>query len=278
MTHRPLILITGATDGIGRETALQLARRGADVVVHGRDPARVAAVVAAVAQVAGRPAPEPVLADLASFADIRRAAASFLARGITLDVLLHNAGVFAKARQLTPDGHELTFAVNHLAPFLLTSLLLPSLQQARAGRVVVVSSIAHTRGVVDFDDLDAARGFDGYTAYASSKLMNVLFANELAQRMAASTATRRIFANSLHPGVVATKLLKTGFGMSRGQDDHAEGAATSVHLALSPDVEGISGRYFVRCAEATPAPRARDVEDARRLWEVSARLTGVEAT
>jgi NAD(P)-dependent dehydrogenase (short-subunit alcohol dehydrogenase family) len=254
------VIVTGATDGIGRQTAIELARRGADVVVHGRDPARVRAVTKEL----GERAAPPLIADLAELAQARKLADELLARGVPLFAIVHNAGVYMRKRSETADGREMTMAVNHDAPVLLTHLLLDALRAGDEGRVVCVSSIAHSRGDIDVDDIDMRTGWDPYGAYAASKLANVLFAVELARRLAGSSVT----ANALHPGVVSTKLLKTGFGM-QGPDSLAEGAATSVFLALSDDVRGVSGKYFVRSRPATPSAAARDDDLCRRFYEAS---------
>ena len=271
--NRLTIVVTGATDGIGRSTARALARHGADVVVHGRSAAKVEAVVAELRDLTGRAPPAPLIADLASLEDIRAAGRAFVSRGRPLDVLVNNAGVFMTQRQLSPDGHELSFAVNHLAPFLLTHLLMEALVAAPRGRVVHVSSMAHARGRIDFDDLDFVRGFSGLRAYATTKLMNVLFSNELARRLRASARSAQVTSNALHPGVVTTKLLREGFGMN-GHDSLDEGAATSVHLAVSPDVDGVTGAYFARNSPTRPASVVNDV-DALRLYELSTTLTSV---
>ena len=178
-----------------------------------------------------------------------------------VDVLINNAGVYMKTRTLTPDGREMTMAVNHDAPFLLTHLLLEKLS-----RVVNVSSIAHARGRVDVNDIDFARGFDGYAAYASSKLANVLFSVELAKR------APNVLVNALHPGVVSTKLLRAGFNMG-GPDSHEDGAATSVFLATA--ALNVSGRYFVRSREATPNADANNAERCAAFYEASCQRVGV---
>jgi NAD(P)-dependent dehydrogenase (short-subunit alcohol dehydrogenase family) len=270
MTTAPLILVTGATDGIGRETARELARRGARVLVHGRDPARAEAVVAELRTLVSA-TPDPVVADLASFAAIRAMAARLNAEGHQLSVLLHNAGVFMKKRERSVDGFEMTLAVNHLAPFLLTHLVLESAVGDHLQRIVNVSSMAHTRGHVDLEDLQMLREtFDGYSAYASSKLANVLFTVELARRV----AHRKIAVNALHPGVTSTKLLTEGFEM-QGRDSLADSAATSVKLALEPEFAEATGGYYMhgRLTEAHPA--AKDHELTRHFYEKSAELTGV---
>jgi NAD(P)-dependent dehydrogenase (short-subunit alcohol dehydrogenase family) len=225
----PTVLVTGATDGIGRATALALAARGATVLVHGRDPARAAAVAREANAVPGAPGDaESVVGDLASLAAVRALAAAVRARGAPLDVLVNNAGVaFRDAeRRLSADGFELTFAVNHLAHFLLTRELLDLLAEAAArrggARVVTVSSELHARGRIDFDDLQGERRYGGTAAYAHSKLANVLFARALARR----TAARGVTSNALHPGVIKTKLLREGFG-SQGGAAVERGAATS---------------------------------------------------
>ena len=184
----------------------------------------------------------------------------------SLDVLINNAGVFEKRRHLTEDGFEKTMAVNHFAPFLLTRRLLATMKAAPAGRVVVVSSIAHQSGQLSLDDLTFSGGYDGYTAYAASKLANILFSRALAERLEGS----RITANALHPGVIGTKLLRAGFSI--GGAPVEQGARTSVYLATSAEVEGVSGRYFVDCREAKPSRDARDRSLAESLWSESERL------
>jgi NAD(P)-dependent dehydrogenase (short-subunit alcohol dehydrogenase family) len=266
-----VILVTGATDGIGLETARALARQGHRVVLHGRTAAKAEAAAALLRQEQPGADLATAAADLARPGEVRALAASLRAGHARLDVLLHNAGVYLTTRQVTPEGLEATLAVNHLAPFLLTHLLLDRVVAAR-GRVVVVASGVHGNASLDLDDLQLTRAYDGYGAYARSKLCNVLFATELAERLAGSGAT----ANSLHPGVVGTKLLRAGFAMD-GPDSLAQGAATSVYLATSPEVEGVSGRYFVRQKAVTPSRLARDARLRARLWEESERLVGIAA-
>ncbi|MEZ4297794.1 MAG: SDR family oxidoreductase [Polyangiaceae bacterium] len=263
------LLVTGATDGIGRQTALSLARRGARVLVHGRTRAKAESTRDDLRTDSRSPHVEAVWGDLSSFAEVRALAAQVSELAPRLDVLLNNAGVFMNERRLSPDGFELTFAVNHLAPFLLTHLLLPSLRESPSPRVVNVSSVAHTRGAIDFDDLDLARRFDGYRAYAASKLMNVLFSFDLARRLRSPL----VAVNALHPGVITTKLLREGFGSTGASLE--SGAATSLRLATDPALAAVTGKYFSDQREATPAKMASDRALQERLYTVSARLTSV---
>jgi len=266
---RKVILVTGATDGIGRETARALASLGHRVILHGRTAARAEAAAAALRRDLPTAELSTVAGDLSSLAEVRGMVAALREAHPRLDVLLHNAGVFAATRQVTADGLELTLAVNHLAPFLLTHLLLDRVREAR-GRVVVVASGVHGNASLDLEDLQGERAYDGYGAYARSKLCNVLFAAELASRLHGSGAT----ANALHPGVVGTKLLRAGFAME-GPDSLAQGAATSVYLAASPEVEGVTGRYFVRQKPVPPSRLARKADLRAALWEASERLAGI---
>lgn len=268
MTDGRIVLVTGATAGIGLQTALELARKGVQLIVHGRSQETVDRARRTLEE-AGAGA-EGVAFELSSLASIRRGAEELARRFPRLDVLVNNAGVFMNERVLTEDGLETTFQVNHLAPFLLTNLLLKGPLTGPGARIVNVSSIAHSRGRIRFEDPQLARGFQGYAAYAQSKLANLLFTFELAGRLPPAQLT----ANCLHPGVVSTKLLVQGFGMS-GSDTVEEAAETSVFLATSPEVEGVTGRYFARKREVSPAPQALDVAARKQLWELSERLCGL---
>ncbi|AIZ45594.1 short-chain dehydrogenase [Deinococcus radiopugnans] len=260
------VLVTGATGGIGLETARELARRGAAVTVLGRNPGKTARVAAEIG------AAGTLLADLAEMGQVRQVAAEFRDRVGSLDVLVNNAGAFYTTRQESREGVELTWALNHLAPFLLTRELLPLLRAGNAPRVVTVSSGAHVMGRIRFDDPEFRRGFGGWAAYGQSKLANILFTRELARRES------WLQANTLHPGFVST-----GFGQdsalfgqfSRLGITPEQGAQTSIHLAADPIL--VSGRYFVESREALPAPQALDDGAALRLWHLSDDYVGEEA-
>lgn len=261
-------LVTGATDGIGKQTALELAERGAHVIVHGRSRDKAERVVDELRAATGAgQRVEACVADFSRLAEVR-ALGEEIALRPRLDILVNNAGVFVHERVLTVDGFETTFAVNHLAPFLLTLLLVPLLRRSAPARVVVVSSMAHARGRIDVNDLDGAQRFEGYRAYATSKLANVLFSNELARRLAGTGVT----SNALHPGVITTKLLMQGFGSTGASLE--SGAATSLRVALDPALEATTGRYFSDEREVAPSVAARDEAVARALWDVSLARTG----
>jgi NAD(P)-dependent dehydrogenase (short-subunit alcohol dehydrogenase family) len=272
-------LVTGATSGIGAVAVRELARLGATVVLVGRDPQKAAAAVAQIRAQTGNPNVEALLADLSSQRQVRELASQFLQRHQRLDVLVNNAGGIWMRRQDTVDGLEMTFAVNHLAYFLLTHLLLDALRSSPSARVVNVASRAHQRAALDFDDLMGRQRYNGWRAYCRSKLANLLFTYELARRLEGTSVT----VNALHPGWVAT-----GFGGNNGWLGRLyrllarcltigpeKGARTVVYLASSPEVAGINGRYFVRERPVPSSPASCDVADARRLWRISLELTGL---
>ncbi len=272
-------LVTGATSGIGAETAKQLAQHGATVIVVGRNAEKSAGAVEWIKQQSGNAAVDFLLADLSSQQDIRALARQFKDQYTRLDVLVNNAGGFWRARQESVDGIEMTFAVNHLSYFLLTHLLLDTLIASAPARIVNVASKMHEQGALDFDDLQSRRHYDGWTAYNNSKLMNVLFTYELARRLSGT----RVTANALHPGVISTNLMKanTSPRQSNERFDPAStggehGARTSVYLASSPEAEGVTGKYFVSSQAVASSPASYDEDAARRLWQVSAEMTKVK--
>ncbi len=266
-----LVLVTGATSGIGRAAALELARRGLGVVVHGRDGTRVSETAAAIRRDAGGTIEEAV-ADLGSQRQVRSLAADVTRRFGRLDVLLNNAGTYEHRRRLTEDGLETTFAVNVLAPFLLTQLLLPLLERSAPARVVNVSSVAHTTvRSVDFGNLQGERHYGAYEAYALSKLGDVLVAYAQARRLDPSAVT----VNVLHPGVIATKLLHPGFGFSGSPPE--EGARVEVYAATAEELAGRT-RLYLTDEEPHDSSRLSYDEDLQeRFWAECERLTGVTA-
>jgi retinol dehydrogenase 12 len=271
-------VVTGASSGIGRAACTALAGLGATVVLVCRDKARGDAAVDQVsaAATAGRPSLE--IADLSSIQQVRDLA-SRLSRLDRIDVLVHSAGLVLDQRQVTADGLEYTLAVNHLAPFSLTILLSAKLRASTPARVVTVSSEAHRRARLDLDDLQLEQHYNGWRAYANSKLANVLFTRELARRLPATELT----ANCLHPGVVNTgfgakgsRPLRLGLALGRGfLLSPAQGADALIYLASAEDVAGATGGYYIKRRERQPSEAARDEDTARRLWKLSVELTGL---
>ncbi|MGO9144119.1 MAG: SDR family oxidoreductase [Streptosporangiaceae bacterium] len=277
------VLVTGGTGGIGKATATGLAALGARVGITGRDQARAEAAAAGIRAAPGGPAVDAFAADMSVQAGVRRLAAQVLDTYPRLDVLVNNAGGFWAHRHVTADGLERTFALNHLAPFLLTSLLLDRLTASAPARIVTVSSGAHAGGRIDFDDLQGERNYSGQRAYSQSKLANVMFTYELARRLEGTGVT----ATVCHPGVV-----RTGFG-AEDQAAHmavvirvarlfmktpAQGAVTPIYLASSPEVEGVTGRYFANRKPKISGKASYDTTAAARLWQVSVGLAGMTAT
>ena len=271
-------VVTGASSGIGLYTALGLARAGMRVIMTGRDQARTEAARRFVTERASGAQVETALADFASLAEVRRLAGEILSRHARLDLLVNNAGLFSPKFERSADGYEMTFAVNHLAPFLLTNLLLDRLKASAPARIVTVASRAHHGARIDLATISGPRDWSMLKAYNRSKLCNILFTRELTARLHGSG----VVATSLHPGVVATTLAQRG-----GIIDLAwrmlkpfmispeKGAETSVFLATVPDPTPFSGGYVVGKALARPDPIALDANLARRLWDESARLVGL---
>ncbi len=274
------VLITGGTGGIGYATATGLASMGARVGVIGRDRRRTADSAAAMAAASADPDLELFLGDLSSQAEVRRLATEVLDRLPRIDVLINNVGGSWDTRHVTADGLERTFAVNHLAAFLLTDLLLDRLKESGQARVVTVSSGAHTTGRIDFDDLQATRSWSGARAYSQSKLANVLFTYELARRLQGTDVT----ANALHPGVVRTSFGADDPGVVQRlivpfvrpfMRSPARGATTSIHLASSPDLAGRTGGYYSDSKPKRSSTASYDEAVAARLWQVSSDLVGM---
>lgn len=275
-------IVTGATSGIGKETARALAHQGGTLILVGRNPDKTAATVEEFKREADTPNIEYLLADLSSQDEVRRLAEEFKSRHNRLDVLVNNAGAFFLRRQESVDGIEMNFALNHLGYFLLTNLLLDTIVASAPARIINVSSGSHLRATLDFDDLRGRKGFSGLNAYGQSKLANVLFTYELTRRLEGTGVT----VNALHPGFVATNI-----GSNNGWIVRAlrplmnlralsveEGAETVIYLATSPDVEGITGKYFFRCKPVSSSVYSHDVAVAKQLWTVSEEMTGLSQT
>lgn len=263
-------LVTGSTDGIGKATAIELARAGMNVIVHGRSRPKVDRAVADVQAAAPGAQVEGISFDLGSLPSVRKGAAEVKEKVGALHVLINNAGIFAAERVLTGEGIEATLAVNHVGHYLLTELLTPLLEAAAPARVIILSSIAHTRGRIHLDDLSLERAFSGYAAYAQSKLANIMHALDLSERHDPSV----ISAYSLHPGVISTKLLRDGFGPVRGASP-VQGAATQVKLATAPVLEEPSGTYFSEGFVTPPAAAALEVPVRDGLRAATERLAGL---
>jgi NAD(P)-dependent dehydrogenase (short-subunit alcohol dehydrogenase family) len=275
------VLITGANQGIGKATARALGAQGASLVLVCRNAEKGRAAIADIERDGARNV-ELLIGDMGSQADIRRVAAEFKAKHDRLDVLLNNAGVLVTSRRTTVDGLEETFAINHLGYFLLTNLLLGVLKASAPSRIVSVSSEAHRRGKMGWDDLQfSRRRYSAIAAYGQSKLANILFTRELARRLEGSGVT----ANCLHPGVIASGFGSTYGGVAKVLARVAspflatpeEGARTSVYLASSPEVEGVTGKYFDKCKERRPTAEALEAGSPERLWAISEELTGLRA-
>lgn len=273
-----ICLVTGATAGIGRVTAQTLAEQGAKVVLVSRSKEKCALAVSEIKNQTGNKDIDFIASDLSSQKEIYKLAEEFKKTYSHLDILVNNAGAVFTSREVSPDGFEMTFALNHLNYFLLTNLLIDELKKSPAARVVNVSSMAHESGQINFDDLQGERRYSGWGAYCQSKLANVLFTYELARKL----ANTKITTNALHPGVVGTNFGSNNSGfmamfvrlyLRLFSISDKEGAQTSIYLASSPEVENITGKYFVKkkARNSSNASHSKDV--ASRLWQVSLELT-----
>lgn len=274
MTNQKLILLTGGTSGIGKEILKGLALTGVTVVFTTRDISKGEEIKKEIIDETGNSAINYMMCDLASFSSIRVCAEEYKKRWEKLDVLIHNAGVLPQERQESKDGIELNLAVNFLAPFLLTYLLLPLLKKSAPSRIINVSSSMHREGEINFDDLESKKGFNKYKAYAQSKLALLLFTKKLATDLEGTGVT----VNALHPGVVGTEMTMrnihnmnpvTAFIFKRTLMTPAQGAKTSIFLATSSVVNGVSGEYFVDCTQEKTAAIAEDVALARDLCSLA---------
>ncbi|MCB2179658.1 SDR family oxidoreductase [bacterium] len=270
-----ICLVTGATSGIGLATAWELARRGATVVLAGRNADRGEAAKAKVIAKSGNANVHLLIADFSSLAQVRSLADEFLARFPALHVLVNNAAVVPTKRKVSKDGYEMQLAVNHLAPFLLTNLLLPLMKTSAPARIVTVSSSVYSWGNIDFNNLQSEGAYDPVNVYAMTKLANILFTVELAKRLEDSLIT----ANCLHPGVINTHLYQNYYGResagAASDEDLEHGAETSVYLASSLEVASVSGKYFSSSQSRTLSHASQDAEIAGRLWRVSEQLVGL---
>jgi NAD(P)-dependent dehydrogenase (short-subunit alcohol dehydrogenase family) len=274
-------VITGATSGLGLEAAERLAKLGARLVLVGRDEARGAAALARLRASVPGVAARILYGDLSRLAEMKRIGGEIAASEPRIDVLINNAGALFASRHVTPDGLELTFALNHMAYFVVTSLLLDNLKASAPSRIVSTASFAHRGQALDFGDLQATKSYGGMRVYGRSKLANILFTRELARRLAGSGVT----ANCLHPGFVATRfgggngiLMRTAVRIAMvGAIPVAKGAETIVYLATAPEVASVSGGYFAKSRPARPSAAAQDDVAARRLWDESAAIAGIAA-
>ena len=260
-----IVLITGSTDGIGKQTAFDLAEIGATIIIHGRDHERTKNVASEIKESTDNPSIDFFVADLSSLQEVKNFSDQIHEKYDRLDVLINNAGVYMRQRELSKDGFEMTFAVNHLSHFLLTHLLLDLIKEPAHSRIINVASMAHAHEM-DFDNLQGEKFFDGYTAYSLSKLCNIIFTYELARRLEATS----IKVNCLHPGVIKTKLLRTGWGLGGGS--LSSGSKTSVYLASSPEVEEVTGRYYANSRPANSAKVSHDPFVQNKLWQMSEML------
>ena len=272
------VLITGANSGIGRAIATELARRGARIVMSSRSEKRGRKAQKEIVRRSGNDRVELLIADLSTRDGIRGLSDAFQAGNERLDVLINNAAILTNSRRTTPEGYEMQFFVNHVAYFMLTNLLIDTIRATPSARIVNIVSTAHSNGTIDFDDLQFEQNYKGWSAYANSKLANIVFTYELARRLEGTGVT----ANCVHPGVIHTNLLRN-YSTVLNVLFHAlrfffktpkQGAVTAVHVASSPDVDGVTGKYFRDCAPMGTSEESNDRDVQRRLWDVSEEITG----
>jgi len=271
------VLITGATSGIGKETAKALALEGAEVIIIGRNQQKAIQTVEEIKTLSSNDKINFIIADLSSQNEVRKAAQQFLNSGKPLHILVNNVGLYFPRFAESVDGIEMTFALNHLSYFLLTNLLLHRIKESENARIINVSSVAHKFFNLDFNDLECRKNYIGFVAYCKSKLANILFTRELAKRLKNTDVT----VNALHPGIVATSFGKMSWWYNLIINklcrpfliSPEEGAKTSIYLCTSPDVNNISGEYFVRCKIGKISKFAKNDDAAKKLWEISEKMT-----
>ncbi len=262
------ILITGATDGIGKQTAYELAKLNHNVILHGRDEQKCIDVTNEIKKKTNNHSLDYFVSDFRSKANVFQLASKIIDRFEFIDVLINNAGVYLKHRQINDDGIELTFMVNYLAHFILTIKLIPLLKNSKQGRIINVSSIAHESARLELTDLNLAKNYSGYIAYANSKFLNILFTYALARKLSSTNIT----VNALHPGVITTKLLYEGFKITGS--DVSVGAQTPIYLSISNDVEKVTGKYFEKNEVTRSSKKTYDINLQEKIWEVSCELAG----
>lgn len=280
MDNNSVAIVTGANSGMGKATSVELARTGAAVVMLCRNRARGEEALNEVRSLSGNNSIEMMVCDLASQKSIENFCREFKKKYSRLDILVNNAGLMPSKRHETADGYELQFGVNHLGHFLLTNRLLDMMIASAPSRIVVVSSGAHKAGKIHFEDVNLKKNYSSFKAYSQSKLANILFTHELAERLKGTGVT----VNCLHPGVVAT-----GIGINRDtglgkfiyrltklfMESPEKGAGTAIYLAISPDVEGVTGKYFYRKKPIQSSKRSYNKDDAKKLWDMSEMMTGL---
>ncbi len=264
-----IILITGSTDGIGKMTAKMLAEKGNIIIIHGRNEQKCIDTINEIKSLTNNNQLDYVVGDLSEIKAVKNLADLIISKYEKLDVLINNAGIYSKEQLLTIDKIESTFAVNHIAVFVLTGMLMPLLKKSNEGRIVNVASLAHTQAKLDLDDYNLEREFNHRLAYSNSKLANILFTYYLADKLSED----KITVNCLHPGVIGTKLLKLGYNMKGASLE--DGAETSVYLAVSDEVKNITGKYFTKKAEVPTSKVSYNKTLQLKLWELSEKLTGM---